>query len=220
MSASAGRTVRVSGWGWEGVEAPAKLRKQVKATLTSSGLLRKGHAPLRTQHLAMPTSLPAPAFPLPSHLSPLASTEARDRLRCSRGMSSRDILRGVAAMGSSGTQDAPVDYVLCPRSEEDVLAALRFASCHDVAVIPRVRSVLYGVGSVGSPGGGAALWLAGWWDVSRGRVGADTWTPVQRLRVLGSAAHGEARQCGQNLHGRGGGGGHAGAGTRGCSASP
>ena len=61
-----------------------------------------------------------------------SSSQADDRLRASVGASTRDTLRA----GSSAGPLEACDCVLYPRTEEEVVAALRFAEAHRVAIVP------------------------------------------------------------------------------------
>lgn len=134
----ASRRVRVTGWGWEDQQPSQKLLDRVLGMLVGAGLAQPGvkrHGtgnPIvnKGEHSVV---LPPPRFVLPAALQHLREkdTEQYNRLRCSRGQSLRDILRGLDTSNV-------VDYVLYPTRETDIQAVLRFASDATVAVIPRV----------------------------------------------------------------------------------
>jgi alkyldihydroxyacetonephosphate synthase len=99
--------------------------------------------PLVRDHLRLPALPPEPPGPLgdlppdrvssrwPSTLAPLLSTAPVDRARHSLGRSYRDVVRGIR-----GRIEHPVDAVVRPRDEDDVVAVLDWCTDQRVALIP------------------------------------------------------------------------------------
>jgi alkyldihydroxyacetonephosphate synthase len=100
-------------------------------------------APLVSDHLGLPVQEPEAARELvelpadrvggrlPPALATLASSVPVDRARHSLGQAYRDVVRGIR-----GQVDHPVDIVLRPRTEADIVAVLDWCADERVAVIP------------------------------------------------------------------------------------
>lgn len=76
-------------------------------------------------------SLRKPRFKLPSVLEGICSSSNYDRARHSYGKAYRDILRG-----AQGHFPNPPDYVAFPKTEEDIIQLMQFATRNGVAIIP------------------------------------------------------------------------------------
>jgi alkyldihydroxyacetonephosphate synthase len=90
--------------------------------------------------------LPAPRVEPPTSLAALTRREVDERALHSHGRSYRDVVRGVR-----GRFDHPVDLVVYPRTEADVVAVLDWCSSSGIACIPfgGGSSVVGGVEPVG-----------------------------------------------------------------------
>jgi alkyldihydroxyacetonephosphate synthase len=119
-------------WGWarDPAEAPSldDLRALVPLVRDHLGL-----PALEAEEPAAVPDLPADRVSarLPASLASLASTISVDRARHSLGQAYRDVVRGIR-----GRVDHPVDAVLRPSTENDVVAVLDWCASNRVAVIP------------------------------------------------------------------------------------
>jgi alkyldihydroxyacetonephosphate synthase len=117
------------GWGYEARLPDEAMRRALGARLAHElGAPEPAPRPLpRIEDVALPEPRVAP----PAELAAFASAEARDRITHTYGKSFRDQVRAFA-----GDFAAAPDFVLFPEREEDVAAALAWASRLRVAVIP------------------------------------------------------------------------------------
>jgi alkyldihydroxyacetonephosphate synthase len=142
------------GWGYADKFPPAAARRQIGAMVSAA----TGIAPLTPEEPVAEDAiaLSSPRISVPAALAEFASDARIDRLSHTHGRGYRDLIRGFR--GDFGL--AP-DLVLTPRSEDEVAAALAWASRAGVAVIPwgGGTSVTGGVEGVVGPGyaGVAAL---------------------------------------------------------------
>ena len=139
-----GERVR-SWWGW-GYEDAAMTDEQV-ASLGPAVASRLGaEVTVAPAPRLDDVRLPAPRIQAPTALAPLARSDPHDRALHSHGRSYRDVVRG-----AQGQFDHPVDLVLRPETESDVVAALDWCSTSGIACIPfgGGSSVVGGVEPVG-----------------------------------------------------------------------
>ena len=141
-----GERVR-SWWGW-GYEDAAMTDEQV-AALSVAVAGRLG-ADVGLEVAPAPrledVQLPAPSVEAPAALAPLARNDPYERALHSHGRSYRDVVRG-----ARGQIDNPVDLVVYPQTEADVVAVLDWCSTSGIACIPfgGGSSVVGGVEPVG-----------------------------------------------------------------------
>ncbi|OLT14554.1 FAD-linked oxidase [Actinomadura sp. CNU-125] len=120
-----------SWWGWGNVadavtgREAAALAARVAALLPDADLTP--HRPPEVADLGVP----APRVRVPGALEPLASHDPADRAAHSHGQAFRDVVRCLL-----GRLDRTVDLVLRPRTEQDVVDALDWATGAGIAVIP------------------------------------------------------------------------------------
>ena len=141
-----GERVR-SWWGW-GYEDAAMTDEQV-AALSVAVAGRLG-ADVGLEVAPAPrledVQLPAPSVGAPAALAPLARNDPYERALHSHGRSYRDVVRG-----ARGQIDNPVDLVVYPQTDADVVAVLDWCSTSGIACIPfgGGSSVVGGVEPVG-----------------------------------------------------------------------
>jgi alkyldihydroxyacetonephosphate synthase len=118
-------------WGWGGPDD-----EPLAAELAEAGPLVAAATGVAVQ--APETPAPAPDLPpsrrlasLPRSLRAMASDDPLDRARHGTGRAYRDLVRGLR-----GQVDSPVDLVLRPRSEQDVVDLLDWATAGRVPVVP------------------------------------------------------------------------------------
>lgn len=133
-SSSSGE-VRRRWWGW-GVESHVVPDATLAFAETSLGALLGASLARRDPPRIDQVAIAAPRFELPASLAHLGSSARYDRLNHALGKSSRDIARAIL-----GRVPHPPDVVAFPRSEEDVVNLLDYATRERVAVVP------YGGGS-------------------------------------------------------------------------
>jgi len=123
-----GERVR-SWWGW-GYEDAAMTDEQV-AALSVAVAGRLG-ADVGLEVAPAPrledVQLPAPSVGAPAALAPLARNDPYERALHSHGRSYRDVVRG-----ARGQIDNPVDLVVYPQTEADVVAVLDWCSTSGIA---------------------------------------------------------------------------------------
>ncbi|MEM7382329.1 MAG: FAD-binding oxidoreductase [Bacteroidota bacterium] len=117
------------GWGYSNFEIP-------QANLDHFQNLMKGFLQIKAFDPYHPKAveglkLRKPRFKLPSDIEAICSTSNYDRARHTYGKAYRDILRGV-----QGHFPNPPDYVAFPKTEEDIVRLLEFASANEIAIIP------------------------------------------------------------------------------------
>ena len=114
------------GWGYADAALPAaELAGTVRATLGFGADQAEDPVPLDA------IELPAPRLRVPDALREISSTTAFDRVSRSSGQAYRDVVRVFR-----GRVDHPTDVVVRPRTEQDVLAVLDWATGANAAVIP------------------------------------------------------------------------------------
>jgi alkyldihydroxyacetonephosphate synthase len=122
------------GWGYEDEGPSVEHQKAIGALLGSRFGFEVGD-PTPEPRLEE-IRLPSPRVPIPSSLASIASSDPWDRASHTYGKAYRDIVRAFRRDFSA----AP-DFVLFPKSEEDVVRVLDWCAGSDVAAIP------YGGGS-------------------------------------------------------------------------
>ena len=141
-----GERVR-SWWGW-GYEDAAMTDEQV-ASLGAAVAGRLGGGvglDVAPAPRIEDVRLPAPRIEAPAALAALARNDPHERALHSHGRSYRDVVRG-----ARGQIDHPVDLVVYPRTEADVVAVLDWCSTSGIACIPfgGGSSVVGGVEPIG-----------------------------------------------------------------------
>ena len=178
-------------WGWGGPDDEprrADLEAMAPYVAETTGV------PVQEPWAPRPLpSLPAVQRELPPSLRALASDDPVDRSRHGIGRSYRDLIRGLRGE----LTDVP-DWVVRPRTEQDVVDVLDWAGSHDLPVVPYGggTSVVGGVEPVGLAG---AISL----DLQRlaGLVEVDPVSRAVRLRAgtLGPAAEEQLKPHGLTL---------------------
>jgi len=117
------------GWGYSDFEVPQKNVDHFKTMMKSFLQIREfdPYLPKEVEDLG----LRSPRFTLPSNLAEMCSASNYDRARHSYGKAYRDVLRGV-----QGHFPNPPDYVAFPKTEEDIIQLMKFATENGVAIIP------------------------------------------------------------------------------------
>ncbi|MCB9730267.1 MAG: FAD-binding oxidoreductase [Deltaproteobacteria bacterium] len=117
------------GWGYADRFPPAAARRQVGAMVSAA----TGIGPLEPQEPAPEASiaLAPPRVAVPAELTDFTSVSRAARLSHTHGRGYRDLVRGFR-----GDYAPAPDLVLTPRTEDEVAAALAWASRAGVAVIP------------------------------------------------------------------------------------
>jgi alkyldihydroxyacetonephosphate synthase len=122
------RKLRFYGWGYADDVLSAEEHERIRAGVQRFGTTApiEIHAPREHEF-----NLRAPRIVAPPMLAPIVSTTAYDRLVHSLGKSFADIVR----MFMREVREPP-DLVAFPKSEQDVVAVLDWASHNNIAVIP------------------------------------------------------------------------------------
>ncbi|MEM6723490.1 MAG: FAD-binding oxidoreductase [Bacteroidota bacterium] len=117
------------GWGYTDFQVPKAFTNYFKASIQASLQIEQfdPYEPQAVEDL----SLRAPRFNLPPHLVKLCSASNYNRARHAYGKAYRDILRGV-----QGHFPNPPDYVAFPKTEDDIIQLMDFATENGVALIP------------------------------------------------------------------------------------
>ncbi|MEM6800815.1 MAG: FAD-linked oxidase C-terminal domain-containing protein [Bacteroidota bacterium] len=117
------------GWGYTDFEVPQESVQHFKNVLKASLQIKEfdPYEPKKVDELA----LRKPRFKLASDLEDICSSSNYERARHSYGKAFRDILRGV-----QGYFPNPPDYVAFPKSEEDIIRLMDFASKNGISLIP------------------------------------------------------------------------------------
>lgn len=122
------------GWGYEDFPFPSQTLANYTNMMKQLFQIEKFEelTPADVQHL----KLRRPRFNLPENLSKICFSTNADRASHSYGKAFRDIWRGL-----HGIFPNPPDYVAYPRTEDDIIHLMQFASANTVSLIP------YGGGS-------------------------------------------------------------------------
>jgi len=117
------------GWGYEDFEIP-------KDSLTKFEMMMKGFFQIKEFDSYEPVpvdelKLRVPRFEIDASISGMCASSNYERARHSYGRSYRDVLRGVL-----GYYPNPPDYVAFPRTEDDIVKLMDFASKNGVAIVP------------------------------------------------------------------------------------
>ena len=122
------------GWGWAG-DGPDALMVELFLELLTARFGLEAYeeiAPPRLEDI----ELRAPRFALPDALAGFCTDAKLERVSHSYGKAFRDLVRGL-----HGRYDNPTDYVAYPKTEEQILALIRFCEAEAVSLVP------YGGGS-------------------------------------------------------------------------
>jgi len=122
------------GWGYKEYSIDPKTLDQVKANIAFA--LGISSFPEAGKPKLDQLSLREPRCTIPSHLSEISSVDKADRASHTYGKAFRDVWRAVY----EGFPNPP-DYVLYPKSIEDIQAIFEYAAAQNIAVVP------YGGGS-------------------------------------------------------------------------
>ncbi len=117
------------GWGNTDFEIPQANIEHFKQMMKTFLQIDKfdSYVPKAVEDL----ELRKPRFTLAPQLEGMCSATNYDRARHSYGKAYRDILRG-----AQGHFPNPPDYVAFPKTEDDIIALMKFATEHEVAIIP------------------------------------------------------------------------------------
>lgn len=188
---AAPRARSVWGWGYADKFPPAAARRQVGAMVSAAtgiGALTP-EEPVAEDAI----SLSAPRALVPSELAEFATDARHERLSHTHGRGYRDLIRGFR-----GDFALAPDLVLAPRSEDEVAAALAWASVAGVAVIPwgGGTSVTGGVEAAVGPGYAAVAAL----DL-RELAEIHAPCPTSQTARIGAGARGPAIEEALGAHG-------------------
>lgn len=117
------------GWGYSDFPIPQKNLDHFTMMIKASLQVKEfdPYQPKSVEEL----ELRRPRFNLPSDLASMCSASTYERARHTYGKAYRDILRGV-----QGHFPNPPDYVAFPKTEEDIIQLMKFATDNAVAIVP------------------------------------------------------------------------------------
>lgn len=117
------------GWGYSDFNVPKERLEYFKNIMKASFQIKEfdPYQPKAIDDLALREA----RFKLPLELATICSDSNYDRARHTYGKAYRDILRGV-----QGHFPNPPDYVAFPKTEEDIIQLMKFASENGVSLIP------------------------------------------------------------------------------------
>ncbi len=117
------------GWGYADFQVPTEILERYKMTMKAMFQIEafEQHQPKSVEEL----QLRKPRFKLPANLTAICSDSNFDRASHSYGKAYRDVWRGF-----HGHFPNPPDYVAFPKTEEDIIQLLKFASANDVSIVP------------------------------------------------------------------------------------
>lgn len=117
------------GWGYETFQVPEQILERHK--MSAKGMFQikefEQHQPKSVDEL----QLRKPRFKLPTHLMSICSSSNYDRARHAYGMAFRDVWRAF-----HGHFPNPPDYVAFPKTEEDIVQLMKFATENEVSIVP------------------------------------------------------------------------------------
>ncbi|MGM0578496.1 MAG: FAD-binding oxidoreductase [Myxococcota bacterium] len=178
-------------WGWaDGF--PDRAARRNLANMVS-GVLGFEKPDLREPPSLDDVRIPGPRLEVPPTLSGFTTDDREARARRTYGRGYRDLVRGFR-----GDFSGAPDLVALPRDEDEVAAALRWASAHQVAVVPRGggTSVVGGVEADVGEGYGGVLCL----DLGRMDRVLEV-EPVSRTARIQAGATGPGLEAGLAEHG-------------------
>jgi alkyldihydroxyacetonephosphate synthase len=117
------------GWGYEGL-GPDPLMMEVLLEVVQARFGLDGFADIPAPRLE-DIELRPPRFALPDHLAAFCTDDKRERISRSFGKAYRDLVRGL-----HGRYDNPPDFVATPRTEDQILALMRFCEAGSIALQP------------------------------------------------------------------------------------
>ncbi len=117
------------GWGYADFPFPKQTLQKYKAMFRNLFQIKKfeEHMPIPVENL----KLRSPRFVLPPMLEPLCSSSNFDRASHTYGKSFRDVWRGF-----HGIFPNPPDYVAFPKTEQDIMDLMTFATNNQISLIP------------------------------------------------------------------------------------